>query len=63
MYVNVSIHDYLRALMGFHQYDTTFTLDPRVAINDPKDSKKDIVSRGIGNQVTVEFNLLYRFHW
>ena len=60
IYVNISIHDYLRALMGFHQYKTTFTLDPRVAIND-KD-KKDSVSRGIGNQVTVEFNLLYRFH-
>ena len=60
MYINVSIHDYLRALMGFHQYDTTFTLDPRVAINKPE--KKDVVSRGIGNQVTVEFNLLYRFH-
>ena len=62
MYVNVSIHDYLRALMGFHQWNTTFTLDPRVPINDPTDSKKDHVPRGIGNQVTVEFNLLYRFH-
>lgn len=60
MYVNISIHDYLRALMGFHQYNTTFTLDPRIAINEH--NKKDAVSRGIGNQVTVEFNLLYRFH-
>ncbi|KAL8789579.1 MAG: hypothetical protein Q9195_006756 [Heterodermia aff. obscurata] len=57
MYVNISIHDYLRALMGFHQFDTTFTLDPRVDI-----PKAENVSRGLGNQVTVEFNLLYRFH-
>lgn len=57
MYVNISIHDYLRALMGFHQYDTNFTLDPRVAMTEHKN-----VSRGLGNQVTVEFNLLYRFH-
>ena len=57
MYVNVSIHDYLRALMGFHQFDTNFTLDPRVAMADHQN-----VSRGLGNQVTVEFNLLYRFH-
>lgn len=57
MYVNISIHDYLRALMGFHQYDTNFTLDPRVAMTEHRN-----VSRGIGNQVTVEFNLLYRFH-
>lgn len=43
--------------MGFHQYNTNFTLDPRVAMTQHKN-----VSRGLGNQVTVEFNLLYRFH-
>ncbi len=43
--------------MGFHNYDTNFTLDPRVDMKDHKN-----VSRGLGNQVTVEFNLLYRFH-
>ncbi|KAK3938600.1 heme peroxidase-domain-containing protein [Diplogelasinospora grovesii] len=57
MYIQVSIHDYLRALMGFHAYDTNFTLDPRVNMAEHKN-----VSRGLGNQVTVEFNLLYRFH-
>lgn len=57
MYVNISIHDYLRALMGFHQFDSNFTLDPRLAMTEHKN-----VSRGLGNQVTVEFNLLYRFH-
>ncbi|KAF7545463.1 hypothetical protein G7Z17_g9144 [Cylindrodendrum hubeiense] len=57
IYIQVSIHDYLRALMGFHQYNTNFTLDPRVDMKDHKN-----VSRGLGNQVTVEFNLLYRFH-
>ncbi|WQF74989.1 Putative hem peroxidase superfamily, hem peroxidase, animal-type [Colletotrichum destructivum] len=56
MYVNISIHDYLRTLMGFHQFDTNFTLDPR------KDFDQKKTTRGIGNQVTVEFNLLYRFH-
>ena len=60
MYVNISIHDYLRALMGFHQFDTNFTLDPRISVNE--NNKRDSVSRGIGNQVTTEFNLLYRFH-
>ncbi|KAL8856073.1 MAG: hypothetical protein Q9178_007329 [Gyalolechia marmorata] len=42
--------------MGFHQYDTNFTLDPRIAMTEHKPN------RGLGNQVTVEFNLLYRFH-
>lgn len=60
MYVNISIHDYLRALMEFHNYNTTFTLDPRLAIRGL--DKKELVSRGLGNQVTVEFNLVYRFH-
>ncbi|KAH7258995.1 heme peroxidase-domain-containing protein [Fusarium redolens] len=57
MYIQISIHDYLRALMGFHNFDTNFTLDPRVEMKNHKN-----VSRGLGNQVTVEFNLLYRFH-
>jgi hypothetical protein len=57
MYIQISIHDYLRALMGFHNFDTNFTLDPRVDMKNHKN-----VSRGLGNQVTVEFNLLYRFH-
>jgi hypothetical protein len=56
MYIQISIHDYLRALMGFHQFNTNFTLDPRADFDQKK------TSRGIGNQVTVEFNLLYRFH-
>ncbi|KAK2616823.1 hypothetical protein QQS21_000200 [Conoideocrella luteorostrata] len=56
MYIQVSVHDYLRALMGFHQFNTNFTLDPRADFDQKK------TSRGIGNQVTVEFNLLYRFH-
>ena len=56
MYIQISVHDYLRALMGFHQFDTNFTLDPRTDFDQKK------TTRGIGNQVTVEFNLLYRFH-
>lgn len=55
-YIQVSIHDYLRALMGFHRYNTDFTLDPRVQTKDKA------FTSGLGNQVTVEFNLLYRFH-
>ncbi|KAM0355122.1 hypothetical protein ACHAPU_000982 [Fusarium lateritium] len=57
MYIQISIHDYLRGLMGFHNFDTNFTLDPRVEMKNHQN-----VSRGLGNQVTVEFNLLYRFH-
>jgi hypothetical protein len=44
--------------MGFHNFDTNFTLDPRVDINNDR----FVTTRGEGNQVSVEFNLLYRFH-
>ncbi|KAK6343416.1 hypothetical protein TWF730_011005 [Orbilia blumenaviensis] len=60
LYINISIHDYLRALMGFHQWNSTFTLDPRLEVD--KKAGKEGLPRGIGNQVSVEFNLLYRFH-
>ena len=61
MYINISIHDYLRVLMRVHLKDTPWTLDPRkeipIAIADPRG-----IQRGQGNQVSVEFNVLYRFH-
>ncbi len=60
LYINISIHDYLRVLMRFHTKDTPWTLDPRIEISD--DDNKTGVQRGIGNMVSVEFNLLYRFH-
>ncbi|KAF5227413.1 hypothetical protein FAUST_11784 [Fusarium austroamericanum] len=56
MYIQISIHDYLRGLMGFNQFNTNFTLDPTADFDQKK------TTRGLGNQVTVEFNLLYRFH-
>ncbi|KAM0454878.1 hypothetical protein ACHAPV_008252 [Trichoderma viride] len=60
LYVNISLHDYLRAITNTHHSDSDWTLDPRVPIKDPKDEEE--LPRGVGNQVSVEFNLLYRFH-
>lgn len=61
MYINISVHDYLRVLTRIHLQDTPWTLDPRNEIPlagiDPRG-----VQRGRGNQVSVEFNVLYRFH-
>jgi hypothetical protein len=52
--------DYLRGFMGVHAVDSSWTLDPRLEIGTKYDTEG--VPRGIGNQVSVEFNLLYRFH-
>ncbi|KAF2199499.1 heme peroxidase [Delitschia confertaspora ATCC 74209] len=60
LYINISLHDYLRGLTNAHHSDTDWTLDPRVAIG--KHFASDGTPRGVGNQVSAEFNLLYRFH-
>ncbi|SPJ72098.1 related to linoleate diol synthase [Fusarium torulosum] len=60
LYINISLHDYLRAITNTHHSASDWTLDPRVAIDKQFDG--DGVPRGVGNQVSVEFNLLYRFH-
>lgn len=60
LYINICLHDYLRAITNTHHSKSDWTLDPRVETGKQFDS--DGVPRGIGNQVSVEFNLLYRFH-
>ena len=60
LYINISLHDYLRAITNTHHSKSTWTLDPRVEIE--KMFGDDGTPRGVGNQVSVEFNLLYRFH-
>lgn len=60
LYVNISLHDYLRAITNTHSTKSDWTLDPRVDITKQYDGEG--VPRGVGNQASVEFNLLYRFH-
>lgn len=50
----------MRGLTNTHHSTSSWTLDPRIAIDKQFDG--DGVPRGIGNQVSAEFNLLYRFH-
>jgi hypothetical protein len=60
LYINICLHDYLRGLTNTHHSDSTWTLDPRIEI--PGGALKSDTPRGIGNQVSTEFNLMYRFH-
>lgn len=63
MYINISVHDYLKVLMQLHPENTAWTLDPRKEIpGGLLSTKEQEIRRGIGNQVSAEFNLLYRFH-
>ena len=60
LYINICLHDYLRGLTNTHHSNSSWTLDPRVQID--KHFGSDGTPRGMGNQVSAEFNLLYRFH-
>ncbi|KAK3322736.1 heme peroxidase [Apodospora peruviana] len=61
LYINICLHDYLRAITNTHHSASDWTLDPRVEMEKTLFAN-DGTPRGVGNQVSVEFNLLYRFH-
>ena len=60
MYVNISLHDYIRGITNVNHSTSTWTLDPRIEVAGT--SSTPAVERGVGNAVSAEFNLLYRFH-
>ncbi|KAK0625776.1 linoleate diol synthase [Immersiella caudata] len=60
LYIEICLHDYLRAITNTHPSKSDWTLDPRVEMSKQFDPEG--TPRGVGNQVSVEFNLLYRFH-
>lgn len=60
LYINITLLDYLRTIVNLNRSNTTWTLDPRVEMG--KIFGADGTPRGIGNQVSAEFNLVYRWH-
>ncbi|KAF2456698.1 fatty acid oxygenase PpoC [Lineolata rhizophorae] len=61
LYMNITLLDYLRTIVNLNRSNTTWTLDPRVEMAG-KVFGEDGSPRGIGNQVSAEFNLVYRWH-
>lgn len=53
--------DYVAGFLGLTRDGCTWSMNPFDIIKR-SDSPGDLVSRGIGNQVSVEFNVLYRWH-
>ncbi|TGZ79433.1 heme peroxidase [Ascodesmis nigricans] len=60
LYINYILNDYLRVIVNLNRVDTTWTLDPRFEAS--KVYNPDGTPAGIGNMVSVEFNLVYRWH-
>jgi hypothetical protein len=54
------LNDYVRTILGLNRTNDTWNLDPRVT--GPGVYAGDGTPSGVGNQVSLEFNLLYRWH-
>jgi linoleate 8R-lipoxygenase/9,12-octadecadienoate 8-hydroperoxide 8R-isomerase len=60
LYVNVILKDYVRTILNLNRTDSTWSLDPRAEMKDGLLS--DAAKQATGNQVSAEFNLVYRWH-
>ena len=60
MYINIVLYDYVRTILGLNRTNDSWVLDPRVS--GPNVYSSEGTPMGVGNQVSCEFNLLYRWH-
>jgi prostaglandin-endoperoxide synthase 2 len=58
-FVQVILRDYVGAILGLVRDGSSWRLDPLMSSRDPD---HEVSPRGQGNVVSVEFNLLYRWH-
>lgn len=59
LYVNIILTDYVRTILNLNRTNSTWTLDPRA---DSGAVDANSTPSGLGNQVSCEFNLVYRWH-
>ncbi|KAL4780368.1 heme peroxidase [Aspergillus varians] len=61
LYVSIILNDYLRAILNLNDnpINSDWKIDPRKTLS-AFDSEG--VPRGVGNQVSAEFNMIYRWH-
>ncbi|PLW12028.1 hypothetical protein PCANC_20450 [Puccinia coronata f. sp. avenae] len=57
-FVQIILHDYLQAILGSVQADSDWSLDPRTQIK----TLLGTTPKAVGNSVSIEFNILYRWH-
>ncbi|PLB54999.1 heme peroxidase [Aspergillus steynii IBT 23096] len=60
LYVNIILKDYVRTILNINRTDSTWSLDPRAEIKDSLLGQA--AARATGNQISAEFNLVYRWH-
>lgn len=60
IYINITLYDYLRTIVNLNRTNSTWVLDPRM--EKPGGLANSGTPRGVGNQVSAEFALCYRWH-
>ncbi|KAK2043180.1 linoleate diol synthase [Colletotrichum somersetense] len=60
LYVSIVLRDYVRTILNLNRTASSWALDPRT--NEGKSLIRAETPEGTGNQVSVEFNLIYRWH-
>ncbi|GME49944.1 Fatty acid oxygenase [Neofusicoccum parvum] len=64
LYVNIILGDYLRTILNLNSnpVNSNWTLDPRKAFEGEHIFDQKGIPMGMGNQVSAEFNFVYRWH-
>jgi len=60
LYLHAILHDYLHTILGLNKTKSDWYLDPTK--NFPKDTLTNPIPTGLGNQISLEFNYIYRWH-
>lgn len=60
LYVNIIVKDYVRTILSLNRTSSTWALDPRSV--STKTMFNVPAPEGVGNSVSAEFNLIYRWH-
>lgn len=60
LYVNIVLKDYVRTILSINRTNSVWSLDPRAEMKDGLLNKAP--GEATGNQVSAEFNLIYRWH-
>ncbi|KKA20520.1 Linoleate 8R-lipoxygenase [Rasamsonia emersonii CBS 393.64] len=60
LYVNIILKDYVRTILNLNRTNSVWALDPRTDMKNT--AFGEAPPKATGNQVSAEFNLLYRWH-
>ncbi|KAL2003634.1 hypothetical protein VTN02DRAFT_3018 [Thermoascus thermophilus] len=60
LYINIILKDYVRTILNINRTHSVWSLDPRAEVKDSPLGKA--AAEATGNQVSAEFNLVYRWH-